>query len=147
VVDQSQYWFKKSNILEDFDYTPKVQNVVKDSPKRRILPYLDFKNYSAPFADSSLCTVGFTWNNNSCAFDCVMTIIIQFNLEIAVKSKECNKYLENMGCLGEILQRKNIFEESSFDPAYIRDELYNMVRGRGIIVICIHISFCCQLIV
>jgi hypothetical protein len=65
-------------------------------------------------ADSSICLKGFKWNRNSCAFDSLMVILVQFYFEFGYYSRNSEDYRSNLGALGSFLN-KNIPSESKFN--------------------------------
>jgi hypothetical protein len=88
-------------------------------------------NVGSLMKDNSLCVSGFIWGNNSCAFDCVMTVLLHFYFQYGRQSESAKEYLTNLGCIGKHLQKIDISSESSFDPNTIKTVLYNELFSIG----------------
>jgi hypothetical protein len=82
----------------------------------------------------NICERGFRWKNNSCAFDSLMTVLIQFYFQFGHRSEVVNLYLSSLGQLGSSLQHTKGLLENLFDPSSIRDDLFDTLIRKGMFI-------------
>ena len=106
---------------------PKENLAIKKQKKEKLKIY---NTNLKQAAKDNLCCNGFKWKKNSCSFDSLMNIFIQFYFEVGRNSAQNESYLETLGCLGLVL-RDNCNDESAFNPADIRETLFALLHDKG----------------
>jgi hypothetical protein len=143
---QSDHSFHASNIIScskrkiiDLSSDSEIRQTIPDNKtiiqKKNKTKILDGKTRNPEKINSTMSASffnrGFQWKNNSCSFDCIMNILMQFYFQVGFHSDEKDSFLNNMGCLGFFLRDFNGQDEFVFDCQSFRDDLYEELRKRG----------------
>lgn len=120
---------------------------------RQLISYSDLENessettnavsndedYNGPVTSDHLRS--FMWAENTCPFDCVITIFVQYYFEYFHKRKFKQNVINNFGCLGkELLEKIRDINEEDFDPEAVKSPLQDIIYKK-MRKICINQNF------